>query len=36
MKIVKSLKKLGLLIAGVSEKLKIKPKNEKEDFFQCY
>ena len=37
MKIVKSLEESGgLLIAGVSEKLKIKPKNKKEDFFQCY
>ena len=33
MKIVKSLK---LLIKGVSKKIKSEPKNNKENFSQCY
>ena len=36
MKIVKSLEESGLLIKGISEKLKMKQKNKKEDFFQYY
>ena len=37
MKIVKSLEESGLLIKGVSEKqLKLKQKNTKEGFLECY
>ena len=32
MKIVKSLEESGLLIKGVSETIKMKEKNQKEDF----
>ena len=35
-KIVKPLEDSGLLIKGVSETIKMKQKNKKEDFFQCY
>ena len=34
MKIVKSLKELGLIIKGVS--VKMKQKNKKTDFSQCF
>ena len=33
MKIVKSVGESGLIIKGISEKLKMKQKNKKEDFF---
>ena len=36
MKIVKSLEESGLSIKGVSEQLKMKQKNKKEDFSECY
>ena len=36
MKIVKSLEQSGLLVKGISETIKNKKKNKKEDFFQCY
>ena len=36
MKIVKSLEESGLLIKGISETIKMKQKNTKDDFFQCY
>ena len=35
-KIVKSLKESGLIVKGIIETLKIRQKNKKEDFFQCY
>ena len=35
-KIVKSLEESGLLIKGISETIKNKKKNKKEDFFRCY
>ena len=36
MKIVKSLEESGLLIKGINETSKMKQKNKKENFFQCY
>ena len=36
MKIVKSLEELGLLIKLISKIIKMKKKNKKEGFFQCY
>ena len=36
MKIVKSLEDSGLLLKGVSETIKMKQKNKKEDFLECY
>ena len=36
MKIVRSLEESGLLIKGISETIKNKKKNKKEDFFRCY
>ena len=36
MKIVKSLEESGLSIKGVSEQLKMKQKNKKKDFSECY
>ena len=36
MKIVKSLEESGLLIKGVCEAIKMKQKNKKEDFSECY
>ena len=36
LKIVKSLENSGLLLQGVSEQLKMKQKNKKEDFLICY
>ena len=36
MKIVQSLEESGLLIKRVSETIKMKQKNKKENFFQCY
>ena len=36
MKIVKSLEESGLLIKGVSETIKVKQTNKKEDFLVCY
>ena len=36
MKIVKSLEKPGLLIKGVSETIKMKQENKKENFSECY
>ena len=36
LKIVKSLENSGLLLEGVSEQLKMKQKNKKEDFLICY
>ena len=36
MKIVKSLEESGLLIKGVVKQLKMKQKNKKEDFSECY
>ena len=36
MKIVKSLEELGLLIKLISKIIKMKQKNKKEGFFQCY
>ena len=35
-KIVKSLEELGLLIKLISKIIKMKQKNKKEGFFQCY
>ena len=35
-KIVKSLEESGLLIKGVSEELKMKQKNKKGNFSECY
>ena len=34
--IVKSLEESGLLIKEISETIKMKQKNKKESFFQCY
>ena len=36
LKTVKSLEKSGLLIKGFSETIKIKQKNKKEGFSECY
>ena len=36
MKIVKSLEESGLLIKRVSETIKMKQNNKKEDFLECY
>ena len=36
MKIVKSLEKSGLLIKDIRKQLKLKQKNKKEDFQECY
>ena len=36
MKIVKSLEELWLLIKLISKIIKMKQKNKKEGFFQCY
>ena len=36
MKIIKSLKKSGLLRKGVSETIKNETKNKKKDFSECY
>ena len=36
MEIVMSLEESGLLIKELMEQLKMKQKNKKEDFFQCY
>ena len=36
LKIVKSLEDSGLLLEGVSEKLKMKQKNKRRDFLVCY
>ena len=36
MKMVKSLEDSGLLIKGLVKQLKIKQKNKKEDFSECY
>ena len=36
MKKVKSLEELGLLIKLISKIIKMKQKNKKEGFFQCY
>ena len=36
MKIVKSLEESGLLLKEINKKFKMKQKNKKEDFFQCY
>ena len=36
MKLVISLEKSGLLIQAVNEIIKMKQKNKKEDFFECY
>ena len=36
MKIVKSLEEVGLLIKLISKIIKMKQKNKKEGFFQCY
>ena len=36
MKIVKPLEKSGLLIKGVVKQLKMKQKNKKVDFWECY
>ena len=36
MKIVKSLEESGLLTKGVSETIKMKQKNKKEYFLECY
>ena len=35
-KIVKSIEDSGVLLKGVSEKLKMKLKNKEEDFLVCY
>ena len=35
-KIVKSLEESGLLIKRVDETMKMKKKNKKEDFLECY
>ena len=36
MRIIKPLKESALLIKGVSETIKNKAKEEKEDFLECY
>ena len=36
MKIVKALEESGLKRKRISEKVNMKLKNEKSDFFQCY
>ena len=36
MKMVKSLEDSGLLMKGLVKQLKIKQKNKKEDFSECY
>ena len=36
MNTVKSLQESGLLIKGLVKQLKIKQKNKKEDFLECY
>ena len=36
MNIVGLLEESGLLITGISETIKMKEKNKKEEFFQCY
>ena len=36
MKIVKSLEESGLLLRGIVKQLKMKQKNKKVDFSQCY
>ena len=36
MKMVKPLEDSGLLIKGLVKQLKIKQKNKKEDFSECY
>ena len=35
-KIIKSLEESGLLIKRVDETMKMKKKNKKEDFLECY
>ena len=36
LKIIKSLENSGLLLEGVSETIKMKQKNRKEDLLVCY